>query len=470
MENMIKRYVGQEFAEIKALLMKDLKKKDEEPPRKEKKSGDSGNTTSPSLGNDRMNEIDSGQIKFRLVDKIKSPSETMVDKLKSPSVETIYRPAVPKRVELPTDNDDSVETVEKYVLREESSDEEDPRLDQISEYINKIRLNVSDNEKQAVKKDVPSTSTGGETRQGRTQAGPQTDTGNKKEEAIINAEKFKASVIVPPKGECSDLTELVQGIMQQIKTSNEENNDDDFFHTVCHIELPLRQKIEKGEYVELTKLKQKMNRYLHEEEHSGKLMSLVNRDGHSYFVPAQDRESKILNVKDWDKAFRVYTTIYTKANPHRAAEILQYVDIIHRAAATFNWENVAAYDYVFRQLMASKPNRSWAKTYTQMWNLTLCGTPATNNPGHVRSVQSSQGHPGKHNEGGGSGSANHNRKRGSSWKDRCCWRFNKQGGKCKFGKNCRFEHRCNYCGSYDHAASNCPKKGGDSRADKRKSE
>ena len=41
------------------------------------------------------------------------------------------------------------------------------------------------------------------------------------------------------------------------------------------------------------------------------------------------------------------------------------------AASSFQWDNIAWYDYTFRQLMAVKPYRSWAKTYTQFWNLAM---------------------------------------------------------------------------------------------------
>ena len=138
-----------------------------------------------------------------------------------------------------------------------------------------------------------------------------------------------------------------------------DNEDDEFFHTTCHIDDSIREKIEKVKFVELVKLLQK--KILNGDRRNDNRMQLINKDGVSYFVPAIDRDTRIDNIKKWEQAFRVYTTIYCKANLTRAGEILQYVDIVHRAAAIFNWDNVAKYDYVFRQLMAQKPHRSWAK-------------------------------------------------------------------------------------------------------------
>ena len=34
-----------------------------------------------------------------------------------------------------------------------------------------------------------------------------------------------------------------------------------------------------------------------------------------------------------------------------------------------------------------------------------------------------------------------------------CWKFNK--GKCTYGFNCKFDHRCGICNKFDHGAHNC---------------
>ena len=277
------------------------------------------------------------------------------------------------------------------------------------------------------------------------------------EAAILEAERHRARVQQPNRGK--DYDHITQNNTPiAIKFNNPsvncgqqneilrnmrylDNEDDEFFHTTCHIEAALKDKIKVGQFVELDKLIQK--RVLQSGPKDESRMQLVNRDGVSYFVPTVDRETKIDNVKKWEQAFRVYTTIYCEANPSRAGEILQYIDIIHRAAAIFNWDNVAKYDYVFRQLMAAKPYRSWAKVYTQMWNITL------NEP--IK----------KFNENGSSasGNSNHNNNhKGGKKRDSYCWKYNKST--CTYGRNCRFEHKCSYCGTSGHPVSNCHKKHG----------
>ena len=99
-------------------------------------------------------------------------------------------------------------------------------------------------------------------------------------------------------------------------------------------------------------------------------MELIYKDGHSYFVPAPE-EGKINGVRRWEQAFQVYVTLYSQANPARSAEIWQYVHTINMAAASYQWDNVANYDFTFRQLMGKFPQRSWAKIYNQMWCLSM---------------------------------------------------------------------------------------------------
>ena len=162
--------------------------------------------------------------------------------------------------------------------------------------------------------------------------------------AILDAERFKAQINPPNRGINFNNTPSKMDRVRQKEIQDLRNldNDDEFFHTTCHIETALKEKIEKGDFVELDKLMQKKLQYRPQDNR----MQLINKDGMSYFVPPVDRDTKIDNIKKWEQAFRVYTTIYCNANPSRSGEILQYVDIIHRAAAIFNWDNVARYDYV----------------------------------------------------------------------------------------------------------------------------
>ena len=224
---------------------------------------------------------------------------------------------------------------------------------------------------------------------------------------ILEVEQYKAAV-EQPKGK--------DEVLERNEFDNKEGiTDDQFFHLTCHLEEGLKTKIEKGEFVELEKLFPR-DRY---GKGDGR-MELVNREGCSYFVPYQ-RDMKITNIRKWEQAFSVYVAVYSAANPSRSAEIWQYVYVINSAAAIYIWDDVAHYNFVFRQLMSANPKRSWAKTYTQMWQMTMRTHIPSRNSSNFRGNSHSNTNQSEHK---------HTRK------------FNK--GWCT-DPQCQFPQQCNYC-------------------------
>ena len=269
---------------------------------------------------------------------------------------------------------------------------------------------------------------------------------------VIEVEKFKAAVNSPP-GMSGDLSglQLAPNFNHNHMSVNSGqfvgavglrlDSDNEFFRVTCHVANVLRERIQKGDYVELEKLLPKVKGWAG----NNNKMNLIFKDGHSYFVPAAP-ESKISGVRRWEQAFRVYAAIYSEANPSRAAEIWQYVHIINVAASAYSWENVSTYDYTFRQLMAANLQRSWAKIYQQMWSISM-RDPVTrfnsngHNNGHNSNFQSN-----KHQGGNG-----------QQKRVKYCWDFNK-GRKCKDGDKCRYVDRCSVCDEASHGKNTCLKK------------
>ena len=249
------------------------------------------------------------------------------------------------------------------------------------------------------------------------------------QQMIINAEKFRAA-IDQPNG-------------KEISCFPQQTIDDEFFHLTCHVDVNLIPKIERGEFVELEKLLPCNPTCRGGGDNR---LELVNKDGYTYFVPASDRElGKIKSVRKWEQAFRVYAAIYSRANPHRAAEIWQYVYIGNLAASSYSWDNVACYDFAFRHLMSKHPERSWSTIFQQMWS------PSMRDPVGRTGV----------NWGGTASSASSQGRGNKSHRDNYCWKFNKN--RCKFGTKCKFDHCCYYCDAYGHGLFNCPRKSARSR-------
>ena len=125
--------------------------------------------------------------------------------------------------------------------------------------------------------------------------------------------------------------------------------------------------------------------------------------------------------------------------------------MINTTAGSYIWDNVANYDYTFRQLISTYPRRSWAKIYNQMWNIAMHDPiPRQNQNNTGNSIFS-----GKHqNYAASQGQQSQNNSGDEKRRPNYCWTFNK--GQCKDPK-CRFVNRCSYCDSGEHGIHACAK-------------
>ena len=207
------------------------------------------------------------------------------------------------------------------------------------------------------------------------------------EKILLESEKFKVN-ITAPQGRLSDLKQLVD-IDENILRLREMDSDDDFFHVTCHADQSVKTKIEAGEFIDLERLLPKEKGGMMDCRDEQQL-ELVTRGGNTFFAPRAN-ERKINGIRKWEQAFCVFAAIYCHANPSRSAEIWEYVYIINSAASVYSWECVSFYDQTFRQLMATKPMRSWSKTYLQGWNLALntVGSQSRHGGGRASSDRSS---------------------------------------------------------------------------------
>ena len=370
--------------------------------------------------------------------------------IKSPSDTTLYMPALHKELNMPTG------ICGKHIHK---SDNVDNNEDHISNFVEKLRIESHDRSSNGEDKHHCRSHSrdkdldGGDEQHQRQRS----RTRSIADEIVLQAECFKA-LIDPPKGtnesdrsdvnmEEQSFSENVKELLSilRVKQNVEQDNDDDFFHVTCHIEPNLQAKISKGEFVDLGKLLPKTKSQILSNNEGD--IEVIKKNGATYVFPeTSNRDTRIMNVCRWEQAFRVYSAIYSEANPDCAAEIWQYVHVINTASLSYSWDNVSFYDVTFRQLMDKKPHRSWAKIYTQMWNLALTDRVSKGGPA---------GYQG--NAGFGQSGSSISAKRHGDWRDRCCWHYNK--GKCR-NWNCKYDHRCSTkeCGSYSNPSFQCPKK------------
>ena len=201
---------------------------------------------------------------------------------------------------------------------------------------------------------------------------------------------------------------------------------DECYMTIgAYLDPNLCDKIKRGDYVDFARLlpREKASNFQDDK------LELIYRNGQTFFVPARDRDiTGIANFNRWEQAFRVYSNVYLKEHPDRAAELIQYNHIIFSASSTFVWDNVYQYDKEFSMHLSSFPERSWGIILQQAWSMCLKDRLYHH----------------------GSNKQQHN---GSKGKKEICQRFNK--GLCTAGRNCKYDHRCLGCGKFGHGIHIC---------------
>ena len=219
---------------------------------------------------------------------------------------------------------------------------------------------------------------------------------------------------------------------------NEINNyihsamiDESYKMMGAHVDEGMRQKIQSFAYVDLARLLPR-DRIIDEEDNR---LTWIQKNGQPWLVPAVDVEGTsntngINSYSKWHIAFRIYSDSLTSKFPAKASELIQYEHIIYTASQTYAWQNVYLYDKDFRIHISKNPLRTWMVILQLAWNMRLKDR-VSSDFNYVR----------------GSNSSN---------KREPCRRF--QRGKCNYGINCKFEHRCTICTKFGHGAYMCRKR------------
>ena len=111
-----------------------------------------------------------------------------------------------------------------------------------------------------------------------------------------------------------------------------------------NVDTALQEVISRGKYVDFARLLTRDRQ--HSDNHR---LELVFKGGQTFFMPAADRDISgggVNSLAKWEQAFRVFSNIYLRTNPERAAELIQYNHVISLAAGSYTWENVYTYDRV----------------------------------------------------------------------------------------------------------------------------
>lgn len=139
----------------------------------------------------------------------------------------------------------------------------------------------------------------------------------------------------------------------------------------------LKNKIIRGEYVELDKMLTNYN------EPQKQTLVLVNGELHA----TEKSNRKINNIQQWTDAFLIFSSVYLQAHPAKNLELLKYMRDVRLAASRCSNLGFMDYDQQFRLKRARHPTGSWGEVDSELWLLYIVNS----NTKELTAVNTNQG-------------------------------------------------------------------------------
>lgn len=197
----------------------------------------------------------------------------------------------------------------------------------------------------------------------------------------------------------------------------------------AHLKQEVREKLWKGEYVEIFSLLplEKFN------------LDRVKPDD-SKKEDEEKRRYRLIprTFTNWLQAFAIMASVIGEKQPEHCSALFCYQDAIGEAYRVYGGTAWLRYDEQFRQRRAVRPELRWDHKDISLW-MRLLTTARAPNPFFQGGAggPSTQGHAAGNKKG-------------------VCWQYN--SGVCRFGGSCKFKHECSGCGG-THPSSRCFKQG-----------
>ncbi|KAJ1177252.1 hypothetical protein NDU88_002513 [Pleurodeles waltl] len=187
----------------------------------------------------------------------------------------------------------------------------------------------------------------------------------------------------------------------------------------AHVTTEKREKIWKGDFVDIFSLIRAKRREIEAKEKEPKSYSYV------------ERKPKIEeNITNWLFGFNVFMSILLEKKTELGTSLIYYANKILKAQHTYGGLAWLEYDRDFRWAKVEDPSIGWDQTEVNVW------LKCVNNkvPGRQPFQPQLSGE-----------------KKGS------CWAFNRKTCSRPAG-TCKFKHNCSFCGHPSHPESKCIKK------------
>jgi hypothetical protein len=137
-----------------------------------------------------------------------------------------------------------------------------------------------------------------------------------------------------------------------------------------HVPLALKEKIWRGEFIELGLLLEGSGAINWDNSSFGEQgMLSLSAKGLICYAPKQSR--KIESLEQWTDAFTVFMAIFCTRHPGKSQELLKYMSVVRNAARQFSTAGAINYDEEFRKRQSYLVNRSWMILDGELWHTTL---------------------------------------------------------------------------------------------------
>lgn len=141
-----------------------------------------------------------------------------------------------------------------------------------------------------------------------------------------------------------------------------------------HVSQSIKQKILKGEYIDLANMLQSGSDSSEADHHK-----LSVKDGQLAIVSNAPKARKLTSIERWTDAMLVFAGIYISGHIDQAPHLLKYIDTIRTGASRNpNSQGWLDYDKQIRLRKSIDPSISWSAIDSELWLIYMAST--TNNP------------------------------------------------------------------------------------------
>lgn len=233
----------------------------------------------------------------------------------------------------------------------------------------------------------------------------------------------------------------------------------------------LIQKITAWEYIDLTDL---LPDQLHQAPptHSSPNIVVLTRT----IYDTQRRKKRLIpDISTWVQVFSTYMLVLASHSPAHALELISYQLLIVQHSKKFQYPSWLQYDTEFRQWAAANKCKTWSQIHPQIYAYAFTAQGKASSWCPVCQVDDGNHkydcpcftqtpppifHPQQPNKRYPLPSPPPSRPFPPPPKrprPDYCILYNKNSGSCPY-KDCKFAHKCSFCGQQGHPVANCPKK------------